>query len=228
MAAALTRCVVNCDFSTPVDAGATWSSFASSWGLSVNNLLQLNPGIACPNLDTSKAYCVIGTATDEPSSTTSTTTTTTTTTKISTTTESIPSNSPTIPGIATNCDGFHKVLSVDQCNTIAANEAQFKSWNSQMDANCLNLWLDYYACVHVPGTTTTPAPQPTAEPTGPTPQMPGIVSNFKTYHRIKNGDSCYTIGLAAKITLAQFRAWNTQVDATCSNLWLEYHVYIGV
>jgi LysM domain. len=58
--------------------------------------------------------------------------------------------------------------------------------------------------------------------------MPGIVSNCKTYHPIKNGDSCYTIDLAAKITLAQFRAWNTQVDATCSNLWLEYHVYIGV
>lgn len=146
MAAALTRRAVNCDFSTTADAGATCSSFAGSWGLSIDNLQQLNPGITCPNLDTGKSYCVIGTVTDEPSSTTSTTTTTTTkasttttTTKASTTTDSAPSNSPTMPGIAANCDGFYKVSSGDQCNTIAAkysiSEAQFRSWNSQVDAS---------------------------------------------------------------------------------------------
>lgn len=93
---------------------------------------------------------------------------------------------------------------------------------------CSNLWLDYYVCVHVPGATTTTAPKPTSEPSGPTPQMPGIVSNCKTYHLIKDGDSCYSINTAAKITLAQFRSWNTQVDASCSNLWLGYYVCIGV
>ncbi|KAJ5647451.1 hypothetical protein N7490_003823 [Penicillium lividum] len=227
MGAALARRAVSCDFSTPADSGATCSSFASSWGLSVENLQQLNPGITCPNLDSSKSYCVIGTATDDPPSTTSTTKTATSATP----TEAAPSNSPTMPGIADNCDGFHKVSSGDQCNTIATqygiSESQFKSWNSQVNNDCTNLWLDYYVCVHVPGaTTTSQAPEPTAS--GPTPQMPGIVSNCKNYHLIKDGDSCWSIDTAAGITLAQFRTWNTQIDATCSNLWLGYYVCVGV
>jgi hypothetical protein len=44
-----------------------------------------------------------------------------------------------MPGIAVNCDGFYKVSPDDQCDTIAAkhgiSEAQFKSWNSQVDAS---------------------------------------------------------------------------------------------
>ncbi|KAJ5369412.1 hypothetical protein N7509_014024 [Penicillium cosmopolitanum] len=213
--AALTPRAVDCDFSTTADAGDTCSSFASNWGLSVDNLKQLNPGISCPDLDASKSYCVIGTVTEERSSTTSTSTTTkpTTTSKSTTTTVTAPSNSPTMPGVASNCDGFYQVSSGDQCDTIAAkygiSEAQFKSWNSQVDTRCSNLWLDYY-------------------PAGPTPQMPGIVSNCKKYHLIADGDSCYSINTAAKITLAQPRTWNTQVDASCSNLWLGYYVCVGV
>ncbi|KAJ5827329.1 hypothetical protein N7447_004092 [Penicillium robsamsonii] len=168
----------------------------------VTDLLKLNPGITCPNLDTSKSYCVVGTATDEPTPSTSSTTTA----FQLTTTYSAPSNSPTMPGIASNCDGFHKVSSGDQCDTIAKKysitEAQFKSWNSQVDAKCSNLWLDYFVCVHVPGAVTTSAPQPTA-PTGPTPHMPGVVSNCKKYHLIKDGDSCWSIYTEAGIALAQ-------------------------
>ncbi|KAJ5759970.1 hypothetical protein N7520_007126 [Penicillium odoratum] len=197
---------------------AMGAALARRAGLSVENLQQLNPGITCPNLDSSKSYCVVGTATDDPPSTTSTTKTTTSATP----TEVTPSNSPTMPGIAENCDGFHEVLSGDQCNTIATQY----DWNL-IYLDCTNLWLDYYVCVHVPGaTTTSQAPEPTAS--GPTPQMPGIVSNCKTYHLIRDGDSCWSIDTAAGITLAQFRTWNAQIDATCSNLWLGYYVCVGV
>ncbi|KAJ5987857.1 hypothetical protein N7481_003067 [Penicillium waksmanii] len=109
------------------------SQLRLSWGLLVDNLKQLNPGISCPDLDASRSYCVIGTATEEPSSTTSTSTTTKTTiiSKSTTTTVTAPSNSPTMPGVASNCDGFYQVSSGDQCDTIAAkygiSEAQFKS-----------------------------------------------------------------------------------------------------
>jgi hypothetical protein len=115
MGAALAPRAVNCDFATTADPGATCASFSSSWGLSVSDLQKLNPGITCPNLDTSKSYCVVGTATDEPTPSTSTTTTATQ----PTTTDSAPSISPTMPGIAANCDGFHKVSPGDQCDTIA-------------------------------------------------------------------------------------------------------------
>ncbi|KAF7174537.1 hypothetical protein CNMCM6106_009078 [Aspergillus hiratsukae] len=162
-----------------------------------------------------------------------------------------------MPGIADNCDGFYKVTSGDQCDTIAAKHgisvAQFKSWNTEINEStspltlldiladrikikltpissidCTNLWLDYYVCVHVPGaTTTSQAPKPT-EPAGPTPQMPGIVDNCKTFHLIQSGESCWSIYTDAGITFDQFRAWNTQVDAGCTNLWLGYYVCIGV
>ncbi|KAJ5976026.1 hypothetical protein N7481_009733 [Penicillium waksmanii] len=54
--------------------------------------------------------------------------------------------------------------------------------------------------------------------------MPCIVSTCQTYYKVKSGDSCYSIDLAAGITLAQFRSWNTQIDATCTNLWVDYYV----
>lgn len=82
---------------------------------------------------------------------------------------------------------------------------------------CSNLWLDYYICVHIPGAAT-----------GPQPQMPGIVTNCKKFYKVKSGDSCYTINTAAGITLAQFRSWNKQIDATCSNLWVDYYVCTGI
>lgn len=142
---------VSCDFSTTADAGATCESFADTWGLSVDDLKKLNPAIACPDLDTSKSYCVIGTVTEDPettsaststtitstSSSTSTVTTTTTQPPTSTTSKPTSTNEPQMPGIADNCDAFYKVKSGDQCDTIAkANsitEDQLKSWNDEIN-----------------------------------------------------------------------------------------------
>jgi LysM repeat protein len=58
--------------------------------------------------------------------------------------------------------------------------------------------------------------------------MAGIVSNFSKFYHVKSGDSCTSIDTAAGITLAQFREWNTLIDATCSNFWVDYYVCIGV
>ncbi|OHE94792.1 LysM domain-containing protein [Colletotrichum orchidophilum] len=243
--AALSRRAVDCAFSTAASKGDTCSTFASSWGLSVDELQNLNPGITCPTLDTSNSYCVIGTITDDPEPTTTTAQSTTlvtsttskapTTTTTTTTAAAAPSNSPAMPGLAANCDGFYKVSSGDSCDAIASkysiSTAQFKSWNTEVNADCTNLWLDYYVCVHVPGAaTTTQAPtQPTTPPsTGPTPQMPGIVSNCKKYYQVNSGDSCWSIYSGAGITFEQFLSYNTQVDSTCSNLWLGYYVCTGV
>ena len=77
-------------------------------------------------------------------------------------------------------------------------------------------------------TTTSPAPEPTGEPTGPTPQMPGIVDGCKSFHLIQDGDSCWSIYTDAGITFEQFRKWNTEISAACDNLWLGYYVCTGV
>lgn len=136
LACALSRRAVECSFTTSAAKGDTCESFASTWGLSVDSLQQLNPGIICPGLDMSKLYCVTGTVTDDGPGTTLTTTTSTTT-RTTTTTSSAPTNSPTMPGIADNCDGFYKNSSCDQCDTIAKahgiSTAQLKSWNSEIN-----------------------------------------------------------------------------------------------
>lgn len=127
---------VECDFATSADSGATCESFASSWGLSVDDLKSLNPGVVCSNFDSSKSYCVIGTVNDAPPVTTTPSTTLKTTTKPSTPTTA-PSNSPKMPGLADDCDRFYKVSSGDSCDAIARKNgistAQFQSWNGEID-----------------------------------------------------------------------------------------------
>ncbi|KAL4867504.1 hypothetical protein BDV12DRAFT_209873 [Aspergillus spectabilis] len=238
LAAAIARRAVECDLSTTADFGATCESFASSWGTTVEILQQLNPGMSCPDLDTNLLYCVIGTVTDDPPSTSSTTTTTTTrtTTTTTTTTSSASSNSPTMPGIVDNCNGFYKVSSGDNCGTIASKngitEAQLKGWNTELNNECTNLWLDYYVCVSVPGTTptststTSQQPEPTDDPSNPTPQMPSVAENCDGFYKVSSGDGCDSIAAKHGITVAQFRNWNSDINSQCSNLWLDYYVCV--
>ncbi|KAK3312159.1 LysM domain-containing protein [Apodospora peruviana] len=241
---------VNCSFATAPDRGATCESFASSWGLSVEDLQKLNPGISCPDIVFGKEYCVIGEVTGSDPVTTSSTAiakppaTTSTTSKVSTTlktttssTASGPTPTKTMPNLAPNCDKFYMVAKNDNCDTIANKNAitvaQFRSWNSEIDATCSNLWLDYYVCVHIPGaaplpttTSTSKTPEPTK--TGPQPQMPDIVSNCKKFYMIKAGDGCDAIAKANNISTAQFLKYNPFVDSKCNNLWKDYYVCTGV
>ncbi|KAL6233083.1 hypothetical protein BDW75DRAFT_196167 [Aspergillus navahoensis] len=257
---------VDCSFSIAASSGDSCESFAASWGVSVDDLKSLNPGLDCTNFDDFADYCVMGDVTaDEPSSSSTTTatkeatTTTTDTTTIAvtttiekptTTTTSTTSTatgnapSPTQPGLASDCDEFHKVASGDQCDTIEANygiiNAQFSSWNPYIDDHCSNLWLDYYVCVHVSGASTTtsepaPAQTSTAPSTGsdtntnaPSPTQAGIDANCDKYHKVVSGDQCDTIESQYGITHADFSAWNPSIDDRCSNLWLDYYVCVHV
>ncbi|KAL4758185.1 uncharacterized protein BDW70DRAFT_162863 [Aspergillus foveolatus] len=241
LVSAFSRRVVDCTFSVPASAGDTCETLAGSWGLDVETLQQLNPGITCPDLDTSKTYCVIGTVTDEPGTTlttsswksTTTTTTTTTTKSTTTTTTTAPSNSPTMPGFVNNCDGFYKVSSGDQCDTIAKahgiTTAQLLSWNNEINDSCSNLWMDYYICVHVPGTTTSSSsPELTKDPSGPTPQLPGSADNCDGFYQVSSSDSCDSIARANGISTTQFKEWSTAIDENCTNLWLDHYVCVHV
>lgn len=91
---------------------------------------------------------------------------------------------------------------------------------------CDNLYLGYYVCVGVPGATITTSP--TATSTGPSPEMPSIVSNCSKYYLVQSGDGCAAIEAANDITQAQFLSWNPAVDSNCDNLWLGYYVCVGV
>ncbi|KAL4756851.1 LysM peptidoglycan-binding domain-containing protein [Aspergillus foveolatus] len=228
---------VDCSFSIAASSGDNCESFAASWGISVDDLKSLNPSLDRTNFDDFAGYCVMGDITNDesnPFSATTTTTskkasTTTSTTTIALTTTTEKPTTTTIsttsmPGLASDCDKFHKVASGDQCDTIEAiygiTTAQFSSWNPYINDNCSNLWLGYYAartfdcyvCVHVASE----------------PQMPEITSDCKTYHKVQDGEGCWAIDSAYSITLDQFRKWNPTIDASCSNFWVDYYVCVGV
>ncbi|KAJ1323118.1 peptidoglycan DL-endopeptidase LytF [Microdochium nivale] len=253
---ALPKRGVDCAFLFNPSKGDTCDTFANSWALTTAEFVRLNPGISCPSLDPSKQYCVLGTVSNDPVTTSSTstrappptttaktsTTTSTTLKPTTTTTGPAPSNSPAMPDIPSNCDRFHKIVSGDNCDALGTKYGisftQIRSWNPEVNDKCTNLWLDYYVCVHVTGAATTTAKPPTTttqnppggQPTnsGPQPQMPGIVSNCKKYHLVKEGEGCWAIYTNAGISFDQFRAYNTQIDAQCSNMWKDVYVCVGV
>jgi LysM repeat protein len=98
---------------------------------------------------------------------------------------------------------------------------------------CGNLFLGYYVCVGVTGVvTTTTAPTTstttTATSSGPSPQMPSLISTCDKYYQVASGDGCDSIETAEDITAAEFALWNPYVDAACDNLWLGYYICVGV
>jgi LysM repeat protein len=161
--------------------------------------------------------------------------------------------SPTQSGLASNCDAFHLVASGDTCAAIETEygitAAEFSTWNPAINSGkphlpclltnaeisciltsfpaCGNLFLGYYVCVGVPGVTTTTAPTTTTS-SGPSPQMPSLISTCDKYYQVASGDGCASIETAEGITAAEFALWNPYVDATCSNLWLGYYICVGV
>lgn len=237
---------VECYFDLPAESGETCEILASSWGISVDEFININPGVTCPDLEAGKSYCVVGeytpdeptTAPTQPEPPTPTTTnppTTTaqqpTTVQTSTTTTAAPDPgvSPIMPGAAANCDRYYKVESGDSCDVVASKNgitvAQLKSWNTEINDSCSNLWLDYYICTRVPGATV-PPPTTTASPSEPTvsPIMPGADASCDRYYKIQSGDNCDVVASKNGITVAQLKSWNAEINSACSNLWLDYYV----
>ncbi|KAL3954153.1 hypothetical protein ACCO45_012109 [Purpureocillium lilacinum] len=227
---------VDCTFATGANPGDTCDSFASNWGISVEQLKSLNPGVDCGKFDGTKEYCVLGDENNEEPTKASTSskvvqTTSTKTTPPPTKTTAANGHEPTQPGLAENCDKFHKVVDGDSCDDIEAkagiSHAQFAKWNPYINGKCSNLWLDYYVCVHVPGATTTaPGPKPTDD--GHSPTQPGIAKNCDKYHKIVSGDQCDAIESQNKITHEQFLKWNPAIDSNCSNLLIDFYVCVHV
>ncbi|KAM7214751.1 hypothetical protein V8F06_009823 [Rhypophila decipiens] len=243
---------VNCYFEMPAEPGATCENLSSSWGTPLDLFLQINPGVSCPDLEVGKVYCVLGeyvagddttttttttssTSTSKTSTSTTTTssktTSTTTTSKTTITPTPTPSNQPQMPGVAANCNRFYKIRSGDTCENIAqANGitfAQLRSWNTEINASCSNLWLDYYICTRVPGATTVPTTTTTAPQPSNSPAQPGAAKNCEKWYKIVSGDTCDKVAAKNKITTAQLSSWNN-VGTNCNGLQLGAYACVGV
>lgn len=75
----------------------------------------------------------------------------------------------------------------------------------------------------------TATPSPTATPCSsgryaapPTQTVAGTTKNCCTWYTVQSGDTCDKIDAQFGISLAQFRAWNTYVNAGCTNIWAGY------
>ncbi|KAL4733439.1 hypothetical protein BDV11DRAFT_175699 [Aspergillus similis] len=80
-------------------------------------------------------------------------------------------------------------------------------------------------------TTATPTPTTTtssASISTPSPIQTGMVSDCDTFYLVVSGDSCAAIAASYDISLADFYAWNPAVGDTCSSLWVDDYVCVGV
>jgi LysM repeat protein len=221
--------VDNCNSFHMVVSDDTCASIASSAGISQTDFADYNPGVGsgCSSLWLGYYVC-IGIIGETASKTTVASTTTAG--------NGIATPTPTQAGMVDNCNSFHMVDSGDSCQTIATAAgialADFYSWNSGVGSGCSSLWLGYYVCTGVVGSTPTPTAATTTTAgngiSTPTPTQAGMVGNCNSFHMVVSDDTCATIASEAGISTTDFYSWNSGVGSGCSSLWLGYYVCTGV
>ncbi|KAK3898439.1 hypothetical protein C8A05DRAFT_47255 [Staphylotrichum tortipilum] len=235
-----TGMVRNCDSFHYVVSGDSCPSIASQYGISLAQFYAWNPAVGsdCTSLWLN-TYCCVGIVGQTASTSTSATSSTSSTTS-TTTGNGVSTPTPTQTGMVSNCNTFHYVVSGDGCSSIASQygitAAQFYAWNPAVGSSCTSLWLNTYCCVGVIGQTaslTTLTTRTTSTSTGngvstPSPIETPMTSNCKTFHYVVSGDTCAAIATAAGIALSDLYAWNPALGSSCSSLWLNAYVCIGV
>jgi LysM repeat protein len=136
--------VGNCDKFHMVGDNDQCNTIARNSGISLSQFYSWNPAVGkgCETLWKGYYVCVkiVGV-------------TPITTTKATTTTagNGIATPTPVQPAMTTSCKKFHKVVSGDQCGTIASaariSLEQFIWWNPSVGYNCETLWLGYWVCI---------------------------------------------------------------------------------
>lgn len=160
-----------------------------------------------------------------------------------TSSSAIPTPTPYETGMVDDCDAFHYVVDGDTCASIASaagiTTTQLETWNPNVGSSCSGLWLDYYVCVSIVGSTASTTTSQTATTlvtststgnavTTPTPYESDMVSNCDEFYYVVDGDTCASIASAAGISLTDFYTWNPLVESDCSGLWLNYYVCVGI
>ncbi|KAK7918376.1 hypothetical protein PG985_010250 [Apiospora marii] len=225
----------NCNKFYRVVGGDTCGSIATSQGIPLTDLYAWNQalGSTCSGLWTDYYVCVgvVGSTTQEP-------TTTTFVTSTKTAGNGVTTPTPVRAGMADNCNAFHLVVSGDGCYDIAAAAGvsldDFYDWNPDVGkGTCDSLWGGYYVCVGIVSSSTSTRASPTTTRAGngvvtPTPVQTGMVQTCKRFHSVVAGDSCYDIAAGAGISLDTFYSWNPAIGSDCGSLWVDYNVCTAV
>ncbi|KAI0364298.1 hypothetical protein BV20DRAFT_1125711 [Pilatotrama ljubarskyi] len=164
--------------------------------------------------------------------------------------QSYPSTAPPAPTVAPgtlgedSCLQYYTVQAGDTClgieTVFSLRDVEFRTWNPEIDANCANIQVGLSYCVfgpYVPYTPTITVPPPsttlgsgpptttttttTSAAPAPTNIANGTITDGCTeYYTIMSGDSCGTIETTFSISLSDFRTWNPEVNAQCTNIVL--------
>ncbi|KAJ6591335.1 hypothetical protein B0H10DRAFT_2233374 [Mycena sp. CBHHK59/15] len=141
----------------------------------------------------------------------------------------------------------YQVVANDICESIADGSAaitgtkitttQLQSFNPDLGTYCQlsPLKVGQSICLTPNGgfpnvgvsTSNNPSGTPTTYAPIPTPTVSGTTSNCGKYYQVQQGDICNTVVLANSITLPDFLTLNPEIDANCTNLWLEYYYCVA-
>ncbi|PWY70846.1 hypothetical protein BO94DRAFT_609132 [Aspergillus sclerotioniger CBS 115572] len=235
-----TGMVSDCDEFHLVVSGDDCASIASDFGISLADFYAWNPAVGdtCASLWVDDYVCVGIVGGSSSALTTSTVVSATSATSSAT---GITTPSPIQTGMVSDCDDFYLIVSGDTCATIASEYDitldEFYDWNPAVGDTCANLWVEDYVCVGTTGesasatSTTAVSTTSTTSSTGvttPTPYETGMVDDCDAFHLVVSGDTCAAIVSDAGITLDEFYEWNPTVGDSCSGLWVDYYVCIGI
>ncbi|KAJ3490888.1 hypothetical protein NLG97_g5697 [Lecanicillium saksenae] len=218
-----------CTYKWRAHDGDTCKSIAADWGIDENDFIKWNPSVGsnCSSLQVGQEYCVQDDGTGpDPGTPTTTTTTTSSGTQP---TGGVPS--PTQDGVTKDCKAWYKVQKGDTCDAIikkygAFSTDDFLKWNPAAGSDCTGLWVDYYVCVGVPGTPTSPTG---TDPSKPTPTQAGVTKDCQKWYKVKSGDTCDKIkNQFNTFSVADFLKWNPAAGSDCTGLWVDYYVCVGV
>jgi hypothetical protein len=132
--------------------------------------------------------------------------------------------------MTTSCNRFRKVALDDQCASIVAEAgislADFYSWNPAVGSKCTTLWADNYVCTGIIGSTPT---QPVDNGVAtPAPTQPGMTNHCNKFYLVKANDQCGSVASSQRISLAELYDWNPSIGRTCSSLWADTYICVGL
>ncbi|KAJ3314629.1 hypothetical protein HDU76_002371 [Blyttiomyces sp. JEL0837] len=183
-----------CTKQSTIQGGDICYDIAGKNNITLKQLLDLNSGLDCLNLQIGQQICVAGT----PSSSTA-------------------SNNGFTQDGYTACSTPWVVKQGDTCYDIARQShiTLTELLNANGGIDCFNLQISQSLCVpvgaHVDTTTTTSTAQDSTSSSTPTPTTSAYIPCTKPWI-IKEGDTCYAIAQASHVTLTQLLDANSGVD----------------
>ncbi|KAK0630489.1 LysM domain protein [Bombardia bombarda] len=207
-----------------VRSGDTCFSIAKARGITFTQILSFNPSInpTCTNLIAGTNICVSNPGGVVYNATAIAGAKSTQTGSYATATVSLPG--AVASGTTAKCGKFYQVAAGDYCEIVALKNnidlALFQAINPSINAACSNLILASYYCVWPLESWNQTLPAATVYTTAAAPAATasGTSGACYTWYVVKSGDTCNKITATYGITMDTFIAWNSAVNAACTNI----------